>query len=619
MIIRLKQQSEKARWVKQKVSRSASLNLFTNAGTVTSWVVLVGFIFWLSIALFDLSDGRFQLFMDEQISFDGTTAVYYSESPSELLRNLAYGFDGDLRYGRAFWNFLAALSFPAYLIAGEPGLIVSNRIVGLLLLVGAYGILAKTVGIRGPLLPLTVGALLLLPTTLHYVAMPKPEPLMLLVLAMAFWRFVKNDFNLTPFAAILLGFAFGLKVSAAPLVAMVGVVALVRFQLTKPTPQSWVSFLSQMVFWGLTGWVVCSPIMLLGLWPIMFLMLGLNLVAGARDGDLLAPYSTTFLSLNRRRSLLIFSVLSLVLIAAYRLIGSESPSGWAILSRWWEWNSGQARLGGVSLSSVMAWFQQSADTFFAGSMIVLLFQAGLGILIAAIFARKNSVFRNIEPHTIWQSSNETAAVWLVVGSVFLSGSIMLSVERTWSFYLHPGMVFWWTALIGLSIKLVSYSCRGGTSKSDKSPALRFVSPFLGFAALGIVFVMSAVHVSGAVNWWQTISSRTETVVYQQQLDDYEELRDFLRNEAQVKGRTLSVAMDPRLFQPESPDWLLHRYWGGNIPWQASPDVVVIGPTHLYILDTTDHFQDDSLTQACRKEPCYRTAETLPSGGLILAQ
>ena len=171
---------------------------------------------WLLLCLFfnlDLSHARYELFMDEQISFDGIMNIYHT-SLDRLSWNLRDG--GDYRYGRIFWNLLAFFSWPAWKIFGLSGLIVSNRMFSSLFQLSSYLLLLYTFIPKDKELyrPIGLAILILLPATLYFSHLPKPEPIQLLALSL----FLASKFRWKKplLSFFFLGIGLGAKISLLP-------------------------------------------------------------------------------------------------------------------------------------------------------------------------------------------------------------------------------------------------------------------------------------------------------------------------------------------------------------------------------------------------------------------
>jgi len=84
----------------------------------------------------DLRAGRFALFMDERITFDGVYQILHPTGFIDFISSICYG--GDLRYGRSLWYSLAFFSFIPERLFGETGLIVADRMVQLLIVITSF-------------------------------------------------------------------------------------------------------------------------------------------------------------------------------------------------------------------------------------------------------------------------------------------------------------------------------------------------------------------------------------------------------------------------------------------------------------------------------------------------
>ncbi|MCK9799076.1 hypothetical protein M1B34_15510 [Pseudomonas sp. MAFF 302030] len=93
--------------------------------SVLCMVGLVFFIYLATLANIDLADGRFVLFMDERITFDGVTRILHPDGIVNFFESVING--GDHRYGRILWNSIAVFSMVPEKLFGEFGQIFSTR------------------------------------------------------------------------------------------------------------------------------------------------------------------------------------------------------------------------------------------------------------------------------------------------------------------------------------------------------------------------------------------------------------------------------------------------------------------------------------------------------------
>lgn len=185
--------------------------------TAVFLVLLLTHLYLLTTANLDLITGRYSLFMDELITFDGVRRIIDPGGFGAFMQNVLDGKDH--RYGRILWNVSALFSWIPYKIAGMPGQIVATRMVHATAQYAAYAILVWTFIRNFHLRYLVFITLLALPFTPYYATMPKPEPLQLLFIAL-FLRSASVNGIRAPLGWVWLGLAFGAKISVLPLVVL---------------------------------------------------------------------------------------------------------------------------------------------------------------------------------------------------------------------------------------------------------------------------------------------------------------------------------------------------------------------------------------------------------------
>lgn len=179
-------------------------------------VLLGGVSFLLLLILWanwGFSAGRYLLFMDELVSFDGVRAFYTRQAWKEWYELITVG--GDVRYGRIFWYFPALLAaLPTVLWGAKAQIIVTRLIVAVLQLCSFY-LLVSTFIKSKTVQYISLLFLLVLPFTPYYMTMPKPEPYVLLFLTvfLLIWTQMPSKRRMAFFC---LGVAFGAKVSVLP-------------------------------------------------------------------------------------------------------------------------------------------------------------------------------------------------------------------------------------------------------------------------------------------------------------------------------------------------------------------------------------------------------------------
>jgi len=229
----------------------ARLGALVAAALATAW--------WIQLAVqanLDMADGRYMLFMDELITFDGVERIQTAQTVSEAAAALS---GPDQRYGRTVW-YLAYLSGTlGEAIGGERGQIVATRLAFAATLVLALALWCWALIRSYSLRLLAFIAALTTPFASYYAAMPKPEPLMLLFLslyAVAAQRFGRG----LGASFLFLGLAYGMKISAFPAIAV-----LVVFAMTRGAAENGERLMrraASSVGWFILGFVAAVPIVL---------------------------------------------------------------------------------------------------------------------------------------------------------------------------------------------------------------------------------------------------------------------------------------------------------------------------------------------------------------------
>ncbi|MCW3119798.1 MAG: hypothetical protein JWM28_3880 [Chitinophagaceae bacterium] len=183
-----------------------------------------------------ISGSRFgyALFMDERITFEPVRKALRGD----WLDKVAFFFDGhDNRYGRLLWNVDFVMSSIPHAIWGEQGQIIATRLTQTLILMAGYLLILWTFIKATWVRMLCFICLLLLPETFYYVMMPKPEPLMVLLIGVLLYQLLNQK---TKYFFLCTGVLAGLKISAIP-VCMVFVVAYFIYYPQKLLFRSFIS------------------------------------------------------------------------------------------------------------------------------------------------------------------------------------------------------------------------------------------------------------------------------------------------------------------------------------------------------------------------------------------
>lgn len=256
-----------------------------------SWALMaVAVGYFLNLCWFantDVLDPRY-LFMDERITYNWVHQQF-TDPDLGWWDRIWNGWleGGDHRYGRIFWNFSALVSWLPYQLGGEAGQLLATRFGHALVLVGAYFILAFGTLTSWPYRALALVLFLCLPATVYHSTMPKPEPLMLLAMAIYIWQANQQQHRPGKYW-FWLGFAYGVKIAALPWVVLSLLWSWLNSR-TSSAEQSQVSVLKRLttpITSVLIGLVVAEPLFLRGLFqPSLFLNYIRSTYRNTQHGD----------------------------------------------------------------------------------------------------------------------------------------------------------------------------------------------------------------------------------------------------------------------------------------------------------------------------------------------
>lgn len=154
------------------------------------------------------------LYVDESITFGGVHHILHPESFDKFMWSITDG--DDHRYGRILWNSIAAAAYIPSIFFGDIGQLFAGRMLQVVLLISSFIIFAHTF-IESKLLRIgLIFILSVMPFTTYFMTMPKPEPIMIFCLALFFYFYKKNNLEEARSYWILLGMAFGAKISILP-------------------------------------------------------------------------------------------------------------------------------------------------------------------------------------------------------------------------------------------------------------------------------------------------------------------------------------------------------------------------------------------------------------------
>jgi hypothetical protein len=203
-------------------------------------------------AALPLSRARWGLHMDERIPYDAVQAILHPADLEHWVRAVVDG--GDQRYGRLFFNAAALVSALPERLAGPQGQILATRILQIVALLAALGLLLTALVPPGPWRLLGALCLVASAPAEYYLAMPKPEPMQALCLAVFIGLAAWNGWRFG-WHWLWLGLSFGLKISVLPALAVFTVAALWRGRLAG-IARAGAAFV--------LGWILAVPVLLAG-------------------------------------------------------------------------------------------------------------------------------------------------------------------------------------------------------------------------------------------------------------------------------------------------------------------------------------------------------------------
>jgi len=547
----------------------------------------------------DLIAGRFALYMDERITFDGVRHILHPESLKDWLLSVVHG--GDHRYGRSLWNSIALFSaIPEYFF-GERGQIIAARMTQVTLLLSAYLVLIVSF-LRGWFMRFCMmGALLSMPYTSYYMSMPKPEPLQVLLIAIFLVMYKKANYSLASPYWVLLGLAFGTKFSTLPLIPVFILLPLQKSLFDKGRFLNYLEGLLIALMWVLIGLALAVPILSMHI----IISIALFFLILRNTGDLRSRFGVYYSYLI----VLAVGVLNVVVGAGLYKVGVKSG-----LTTW---------IGSTLLNTTHGsdrpevWFGSWVKFFVSEWLIVPFPIAVILIAIGGLYFLKSFIRRSHQPF----------ALMLVVAGVVLNLSVMLAAHRLWGMYLFPGTIL---VITGLLVLLEEDFIACGEAREGVSGCI-----FSRFVLILVLAVVSIWWVPNSILEYRDLASRTKSKEYVRQYRSYVTITDFLAEYSKDSNSPLVVFADPNLFLPESTeDYTINEFWGPFTLWNERPDVIIFSSRHTdkrisipknaleykaFELEREGYSQyvvDDK--KDCLGSLCYRKSIDLPNGGVILS-
>lgn len=580
-----------------KTSSGIRTKLFDNLFLIACLTVLAFYLHLTISSNSDLADGRFALFMDERITFDGVKRILHPSGIVQFLDSLLNG--GDHRYGRSLWNSIAIFSVIPERLFGDSGQIIAGRMLQVVLIIASYCVFAFGILRSWFLRFVLLVAMLSIPFSDYFMTMPKPEPLQLLFLAIFSYFFVKKSGEFSWYW-IFIGLAFGTKISTLP-----ALLVFISISLVARSKSDLLGSYRKPLINAAKAFVLGVAIAV----PILFVPLLLS-VAGYFAFD----WTTRKFSLGSvSRVFIAITEIIVVFLASRKILKVWISSTFLNTTH----GADQASINALS------WLDYFFDKWLVAPYVIglMLFIFILVYLILhGVQILKSDGF-NIDKNT--------TAFAVAMAGLALNIAIIIGAKRLWGFYLYPGMVL----MVAGIIMLVDLSISEAL-KMDKRP-LASLNRLLGYLFLYFLLVVSGLYwTPRAIDGLEKLSLRTNTSEYTSQYSSYKAFTDFLDHYNLTEGRRLRVMFTPSLFPPESNNkFEIVEFWGPYIEWSKEPDIIIFGiintprgkptprdsPSYNDFLIEREGYEAHVADKgsACKSNPCFVRELELPNGGEVL--
>lgn len=569
---------------------------------LASLFVFIAYFYMVISANIDLSAGRFALFMDERITFDGVKKIIHPDGFLNFFESVLDG--GDQRYGRILWNVMAFFSFIPERVFGDSGQIIASRILQPLLILASYilisyGVLRNWV-FRFLLLLIMLG----MPFSDYYMTMPKPEPLQLFFLSIFIYFYITKEGSLAWYW-VFLGAAFGTKISIAPVIVCLGMISLLFLGKCKKLELNVRSFQIAVIAF-MSGLAVSVPI----LTPSVIIIFGTYIIGLLFLGKKNIESGTS-------RLICLLAGLCITLLLTFKN-----------LKNWATWTFLNSAHGADQESiNVTSWIAYISSIWFnANAALGLVFYIAI---IIFIFYCVDHV-RRLATNGVGDR-RLVLPIGIAVAGLCMNIILIFSVKRLWGFYLYTGTMLLLIGVVILLEKSLSYI----KTKEKKHDKVAFI--FAHHLVVLILFFVSAYYwIPQSLSSLNQHSLRTSQESYKLDAASYKSVVNFLKGEVVSENERLRVMFSPKLFPPESnAKYEIVEYWGPFTRWAEENDVIILSisntprgnsipvdsPEYGAFLTERNGYHDHVLNNqnTCKIQPCFKRVKVLENGGEILAR
>lgn len=556
--------------------------------------LLVGYTFLSFKANLDLSAGRFVLFMDERITFDGVRGILHADNLIIFFERLMDG--GDHRYGRSLWNSMALISFLPNYFWGEMGQIFASRMLQVILLISSFIILSKAAIKSWSLRSLLILLLVSMPYCAYYMTMPKPEPLQLFFLALFFYCYQKNNFAFGK-SWIFLGLAFGTKISTLPVIFVIIFSTIFIHKIYSRNRLLESKAIEGFLFF-LLGFGVAVPILLFPILVVFTLFKFFCWIFSKKEK--LNEFKPIFLGL---------SILPSVFIALPAL------KIWVLSTfMYTSHGSDQEKI------NFFSWVIYFYEEWLIAPMLIGI---ALSVIAGGLF------YINLKDSISHKTEWPLLGSILMMSGLALNISIFIGTHRLWGFYLFPGSVLFLAGLLSLIDGNSKKRLLCKVQPLALMQRLMFSGPLIILLAMSIFF-----WVPSSISTLKDLSLRTTQKEYGVEFNSYIKVINALEKINEIKAEGLKVAFDPILFPPDNnPRYTISEFWGPYTNWDSNPDVIIFSKVHTpaerkclegSVSYSACVFEEKLYKKLvinsgdkCKYLNCYERYTTLPNGGEIL--
>ena len=602
---------------------------FINSLYILGCVAILAYYLLLTIsANIDLIDGRFALFMDEKITFDGVKKILHPTSTLAFFDSLLIG--RDFRYGRSLWNTIAIFAVIPERIFGESGQIFAARMLQVILIIGSYCIFAFGILRSWYLRSVLLVVILTLPFSDYFMTMPKPEPLQLFFLAVFSYFYFKNNARFSWYW-IFIGLAFGTKISTLPALFAFTVITVITKEATESAADFRRKFLIALKAFTV-GLGIAVPVLF---FPILLVVLSFFVFNWA---------STKYNINGLYRGCLAFLMIFIVIVVSFPILKIWISSTFLNTSH------------GEDLSSVnsLTWLNYFIEHWLATPYFI---SVTLIILIIS-FLITNYIILLKSKKIIFDS--RMTALAIAFAGLSLNIAISIGSKRLWGFYLYPGMI-----LIFVGALMLADCNAPNLLKEGKQYFLKINNYLKNLVVLLLLFISIFYWMPQSVRQLENLSQRTKSLEFASQYSAYKTISTFLENYDFVGERIppvdvysqllsfdlkqiiryidrsdldqqqrLRVAVSPLIFFPESnKKYIIKEFWGPYTSWEDPVDVLILSlentPKGKIINKESPNFKQFQIERAgyiskvvdkeenCLSSNCYVKELVLDNGAELL--